>query len=85
MKSIKALFLEKQRSNPYWGDIICLVEAVRQKKFSKFSLRKAMDELIPETHRFRKLDKMSYLEFLHTVSNTPEEQLKQAKNLLKEV
>lgn len=81
MKNIKSLFLKQQEKNQSLGDYICLVEAVKGKRFSRFSLRKAMNELVPEIRKFSKVEKISYLEFLYDVSNTSEEQLKRAKNL----
>jgi hypothetical protein len=69
MKNIKALFLKQQEKNPLWGDYVCLVEAVRGKKFSRYSLTEALRELVPEISSFQKSEKILYLDFLYLVSN----------------
>jgi len=83
MRSIKYLFLEKQKENPNWGDFICLTEAVRNKGFSWKWLGIAIDELLPESADYESSEKKQYLEFLYSVSNPLVEGKNRGGNALK--
>jgi len=73
MKSIKALFLKQQSKNPFWGDYVCLIEAVRGRRFARKCLGIAMNKLIPESTSYESLEKKQYLDYLYNASNPLEE------------
>ncbi len=82
MKSIKALFLKKQEKNPLWGDYICLIEAVRDRKFTRKWLGIAMNELITESVDYESSEKKQYLNYLYSASNPLEEGKNKGLNAL---
>ena len=64
MKSIKALFLKKQKENPAWGDYVCFAEAIKGKKFTRKSIGQAMNRLLPESTDWESDEKKQYLDHL---------------------
>ena len=69
MKSIKALFLRKQKENPCWGDYICLAEAINGKRYARKSISRAMDKLLAESIDWYSYEKKLYLRHLESLSN----------------
>lgn len=72
MRSISANFTKAQIHNPSCGAYLCLTAVVKNRKFSRKSLVKAFNELMPEDEYLRGEAKclIDYLEYL---TNLPEE------------
>ncbi len=81
MRSIRARFKEQELKNPFNGASINLVRAVRGKKFSRKSLVKAFNELIPE-REYEKNEQKELIDYLENQTNLPEEGEIKGKNAL---
>jgi hypothetical protein len=72
MRTIEKPFKDLQRKQPMWGDYICLIEAVRGRKFSHKAIRKALlKHVSPEDYDKRDTGALVYQ--LHVASNLVED------------
>lgn len=72
MRSIEANYKKIQARNPSLGTYSCLSKAVRDRKFSRKSLVKAFNDLMPESE-YAKDEKKELIDCLDNVSNPSEE------------
>ncbi|PIR68205.1 hypothetical protein COU49_02570 [Candidatus Nomurabacteria bacterium CG10_big_fil_rev_8_21_14_0_10_35_16] len=79
MRSIEANYRKIQSRNPYLGTYPCLCQAVRYKKFSRKSLVKAFNELMPESE-YSQDEKKELIDYLENQTNMLEEGEIRAKN-----
>lgn len=79
MRSIKANYQQIQECNPNLGAHPCLCRAVRYKKFSRKSLVKAFNELMPE-EEYAKDETKELIDYLEYLTNLPEEGEIRGKN-----
>ena len=79
MRSIEANYKKVQARNPNLGTYPCLAQVVRYKKFSRKSLVKAFNELMPESE-YAKDEKKELIDYLESQTNLAEEGEIRAKN-----
>ena len=79
MRSIEASYRKVQAKDPSLGTHPCLVQAVRYKKFSRKSLVKAFNELMPESEYARD-EKKELIDYLENQTNLAEEGEIRGKN-----
>lgn len=72
MRSIKARYVKIQNRNPNLGTHPCLCKAVRHRRFSRKSLLKAFNELMPK-EEYAEEEKKELIDYLEYVTNLPEE------------
>lgn len=72
MKSIKSNYEKIQKENPNLGTYPCLVKAVKGKNFSRKSLVKAFNQLMPRDD-YKMKEKTGLIKHLQTMTNMPEE------------
>lgn len=68
MRSIEANYKKIQARNPNLGTHPCLVQAVRYKRYSRKSLVKAFNELMPESE-YDKDEKKELIDYLESQTN----------------
>lgn len=76
MRNIKARFKKEEAKYPFHGSFIHLVKAVRGQCFSRQSLLKAFNNLIPK-EEYNRSEKKELIDFLELITNTIEEIEKQ--------
>lgn len=81
MRSIKANYEKVQGKNPNLGIYPCLEKVVRYKKFSRKSLVKAFNELMPESEYLRE-ERKGLIDYLENQTNLAEEGEIRGKNAL---
>ncbi len=79
MRSIKANYQKIQKRNQNLGTHPCLCRAVRYKKFSRKSLVKAFNDLMPESE-YEQDEKKSLIDYLENQTNLVEEGEIRGKN-----
>ena len=79
MRSIEANYKKVQAKNPNLGTHPCLCQAVRYKKFSRKSIVKAFNELMPKNEYF-KSEKKGLIDYLENQTNLAEEGEIRGKN-----
>ncbi len=79
MRSIEANCKKVQARNPNLGTYPCLVQAVKDRKFSRKSLVKAFNELMPESE-YVKDEKKELIDYLENQTNLSEEGEFRGKN-----
>jgi hypothetical protein len=79
MRSIEANYKKVQAKNPNLGTYPCLVQVVRCKKFSRKSLVKTFNELMPESE-YAQDEKKELIDYLENQTNLVEEGEIRAKN-----
>lgn len=72
MISIKSNYKNIQNNNPYCGGYICLASAVKSKNFSRKSLVKAFNEIVPKDE-YLKAESKGLIDHLYMLTNMPEE------------
>jgi predicted RNA-binding protein YlxR (DUF448 family) len=72
MKSLNSRFLRVQKSNPSRADFICLSKAVRDQKFKRPALLKALQELVPKDD-YDRSDRFKLINHLWKSSNPVED------------
>lgn len=72
MRSIEANYRKVQDRNPNWGTYLCLAPVVKHRKFSRKSLVKAFNELMPE-EEYAKEEAKDLIDYLESLTNMPEE------------
>lgn len=68
MRSIEANYLKIQVRNTNLGIYPCLVQVVKHKKFSRKSLIKAFNDLMPESE-FAQDEKKGLIDYLEGITN----------------
>ncbi len=79
MRSIQSLYKVMQKKYPETSDYIQLLRAVKHRKFSKKSLRTALNKLVSKDS-YSKGDKKAIIELLKKFSDMPEEGQNEDKN-----
>ena len=79
MRSIEANYKKIQARNPNLGVHPCLCQAVRYKKFSRKSLAKAFNKLMPESEYIQD-EKKELIDYLENQTNLAEEGEIRGKN-----
>jgi len=82
MRSIEANYKKVQAHNPNLGTYPCLSRVVIYRKFSRKSLIKAFNELMPEDE-YTKDETKELIDYLEHLTNLPEEGEIRCKNALK--
>jgi hypothetical protein len=72
MRSIEASYRDLQIRTPNLGACICLAEVVKRRKFSRKSLVKAFNELVP-VEEYAKENKKALIDYLEYLTNLPVE------------
>lgn len=72
MRSISRIYKKIQNDNPNLGTYPCLSKAVRNRKFSRKSIVKAFNELMPNDE-YEKEDRKELIDCLDTITNMTEE------------
>jgi len=72
MKNIRANYRKVQTCNPNLGTYPCLSQAVKGRRFSRKSLVKAFNELIPESE-YAKDESKGLIDHLEYLTNLAEE------------
>jgi len=72
MRSITANYRKVESRNPNLGAYPCLVRVVRGKEFSRKSLVKAFNELMPE-NEYARNEKKELIDYLENQSSLAEE------------
>jgi len=72
MRSIEANYQKIQARNPSVGTYPCLAQVVRCKKYSRKSLVRAFNKLMPESE-YEKDEKKELIDYLENQANLPEE------------
>lgn len=72
MISIEANYKKIQVRNPNLGAYPCLVKAIKHKKFSRKSLVKAFNDLMPESE-YAQDEKKELIDYLENQTNLAEE------------
>ena len=72
MRSIEANYQKIQTRNPNLGAYPCLAQVVRNKRYSRKSLVKAFNELMPESE-YEKDEKKELIDYLENQTNLSEE------------
>ena len=81
MRSIEANYQKVQTRNSNLGTYPCLARAVRYKNFSRKSIIKAFNELMPESE-YEKDEKKELIDYLENQTNLSEEGEFRGKNAL---
>jgi hypothetical protein len=79
MRSIEANYKKVQTCNPNLGTYPCLAQVVRYKKYSRKSLVKAFNELMPESE-YAQDEKKELIDYLENQTNLAEEGEIRGKN-----
>ena len=79
MRSIKANYEKVQAKNPNLGTYPCLAQVVRSKKFSRKSLVKAFNEIMPK-EEYSESEKKELIDYLEEQTNLAEEGEIRGKN-----
>lgn len=72
MRSIEANYRKVQTRNPNLGVYPCLVQSVKGKKFSRKSLVKAFNDLMPK-EEYCKKEAKGLIDYLENITNIAEE------------
>ena len=72
MRSIKANYRKVQACNPNLGTYPCLAQAIRHKRFSRKSLVRTFNELMPESEYVQD-EKKELIDYLESQTNLAEE------------
>ena len=72
MRSIEANYKKVQAHNPNLGTYSCLAQVVRYKKYSRKSLVKAFNDLMPESE-YAQDEKKGLIDYLENLTNLSEE------------
>ena len=72
MRSIQSSYEKNQKCNPYLGSYPCLATAVKERGFSRKSLVKAFNELMPK-EEYAESEKKVLIDHLEYLTNLPVE------------
>ncbi len=77
MRSLKRVFENIKRKNPYWSDYVCFSQAVFGKCFSKKTICRHFNKLVDSDDYSRK-EKKAVLEWLISISQVTKTSLRKA-------
>lgn len=77
MRSIKRVFENIKRKNPYWSDYICFSQAVSGKCFSKKTISRYFNKLV-DNNDYSRREKKAILEWLISISQVTKTSLRKA-------